>query len=250
MEKKTHKLKTWAPYFQDIIDGKKPFNIRPNDRNFEVGDNIIHTEWNTEEQKETGRQCWTTITYVLKGGLFGIPETHCIFAQHTLAQTDFIRDFAGMEKVLKEYEDKLSSRWGGNISERLNYVLRHFNEAATGAVWKGKNFLDDVKTQFKAFEIILEGLTSEAYNHGQKRVIANHLINMIRSNIDRLDQVQWDYSNRLFENYNYFRSDSPEGDLMKRYRNLIAENKDLKARLGEKDNNPSSEQHTIDPLPF
>lgn len=229
--KKTHQIKTWAPFFQDIIDGKKPFEFRLNDRDYQIGDDIQHVEWNEAEQKETGRQCWATITYIVKGGLFGIPESYCIFTQHTTCQTDFTRDFAGLQKVVSEYESKLSYRYGNHISERLNHVLGQFNKVATEAAWKGKNFLEDVKTQFKAIELTLEGVTSEAYNHGQKRVIANHVISIIRNNIDKIDRTQFDYESRMYEHFNYFRSESPEGDLMKRYKTLKEENERLKGSV-------------------
>lgn len=225
---KTHKIKTWAPYFQEVMDGKKPYEYRLNDRNYQVGDELQHIEWNEGEQKETGRQCWAKVINVLKGGIFGIPENYCIITQHTTALTDFARDFVGLQRVIDEYESKLSYKWGGNISEKLSHVLSQFNKVATEAAWKGKNFLDDVKTQFKAIELTIEGLTSEAYNHGQKRVIANHVINVLRNCIDRIDRVKFDYSTSMYEHFNYFRSESPEGDLMKRYKSLKEENDRLK----------------------
>ena len=33
----THELKTYPKYFQETIEGNKPFEIRKNDRNFQVG---------------------------------------------------------------------------------------------------------------------------------------------------------------------------------------------------------------------
>lgn len=249
MKKQTHKLKTWMPYFQDIIDGKKPFEIRFNDRNFEVGDDVQHIEWDSTEDKATGRQCWTTITYMIKSGLFGIPEGYCLFAQHTTLQTDFIRDFKNLDHLIKQYEDKLSYRMGSDIAGRLSHVLSQFNKAATEAAWKGKNFLEDVKTQFKAIELTLEGVTSEAYNHGQKRVIANHVINILRNNIDKIDRVKWDFQNSMYDHFNYFRSESPEGDLLKRYRDMVEENKRLKETIAEA-NNKLPEDQKITDLPF
>jgi hypothetical protein len=228
---KTHKIKTTMPFFQDVQDGKRPYEYRLNDRNYQVGDQLQHIEWDAKEQKETGRQCWATIVHKLDGGVFGIPEGYCILTQHTTALSDFARDFARLQKVVEDYESKLSYRTGGDISERLGHVLSQFNKVATESAWKGKNFLEDVKTQFKALEITLEGLTSEAYNHGQKRVIANHVINILRNNIDRIDRVKWDYQNGIYEHFNYFRSESPEGDLLKRYRSLKDENDRLKQNI-------------------
>ena len=49
-----HHLKTLPTFYQAVIDGKKPFEIRNNDRNFKSGDYIILEEWNN---RYTGRYC-------------------------------------------------------------------------------------------------------------------------------------------------------------------------------------------------
>lgn len=40
-----HHLKTKPEYFQAVIDGRKPFEIRNNDRNFKQGDKVILEEY-------------------------------------------------------------------------------------------------------------------------------------------------------------------------------------------------------------
>ena len=41
----THHLKTKPEYFQAVIERKKPFEIRYNDRNFQIGDRVILEEY-------------------------------------------------------------------------------------------------------------------------------------------------------------------------------------------------------------
>ena len=45
----THHLKTKPEYFQAVIDGKKPFEIRYNDRNFQIDDKVILEEYKGKE---------------------------------------------------------------------------------------------------------------------------------------------------------------------------------------------------------
>lgn len=40
-----HHLKTLPPYYQAVIEQRKPFEIRENDRNFKVGDRVILEEF-------------------------------------------------------------------------------------------------------------------------------------------------------------------------------------------------------------
>lgn len=70
-----HYLKTWPEYFQAIEDGSKTFEIRWNDRKFEVGDTLILKEfvmtWDHRRGEYTGRQSMQVVTYILDGGKEG-----------------------------------------------------------------------------------------------------------------------------------------------------------------------------------
>ena len=54
-----HRLKVLPQYYQPIIEERKPFEIRNNDRSFQIGDYVILNEWNGENY--TGRFCVATI---------------------------------------------------------------------------------------------------------------------------------------------------------------------------------------------
>ena len=65
---KLHELKTWPPFFQDIKDEKKTFDVRPDDRNFKVGDYLLLWEWNPDAEDYTGREILVEIVYKVPGG--------------------------------------------------------------------------------------------------------------------------------------------------------------------------------------
>ena len=60
---KTHELKIKPQYFKDVISGLKTFEVRKNDRNFEVGDIITLREF--ENGKFTGKSINVEIDYIL-----------------------------------------------------------------------------------------------------------------------------------------------------------------------------------------
>jgi len=77
MSRQHHKLKTETEFYQAVESGVKTFELRVNDRNFQVGDMVTLVE--VVGGVETGRRLFAKeIVYILQGGKFGLPETHCI----------------------------------------------------------------------------------------------------------------------------------------------------------------------------
>ena len=62
--KRHHYLKTVNPYFQDVADDKKTFEVRFNDRDFKVGD-ILHLQEFAPPETYTGREIRAEIVYML-----------------------------------------------------------------------------------------------------------------------------------------------------------------------------------------
>lgn len=63
---KLHKLKTIQPFYDEVIEGIKKFEVRLNDRDFKVGDQLRLLEFDVENQRVSG---WGTpllkIVYIL-----------------------------------------------------------------------------------------------------------------------------------------------------------------------------------------
>lgn len=63
---KTHHLKCWPVYYERVTAGQKMFEIRNNDRDFQVGDTIVLLEWDPKTESYTGsRTDQLLITYAL-----------------------------------------------------------------------------------------------------------------------------------------------------------------------------------------
>lgn len=65
-----HNLKIWPQYLEDVKSGNKQFEVRKNDRNYEVGDTLILEEFNPTKGTYTGRWIPELITYKLDNKKF------------------------------------------------------------------------------------------------------------------------------------------------------------------------------------
>jgi hypothetical protein len=74
---KWHELKSWPEHFQDIANGKRTFELRRDDRGYQVGDVLELLEWEPGDHPDrataryTGRSARRRITYVLRGAGLG-----------------------------------------------------------------------------------------------------------------------------------------------------------------------------------
>ena len=65
--KMTHRIKILPEYFNKVIDGSKTFEIRKNDRNYQVGDVLLMTEFMMSHMHgdyETGGWILAVVTYI------------------------------------------------------------------------------------------------------------------------------------------------------------------------------------------
>lgn len=60
-----HQLKLQTTYFSDVLSGKKTFEIRKNDRGFQVNDFLALNEFDAETERYTGRSCLVYVDYIL-----------------------------------------------------------------------------------------------------------------------------------------------------------------------------------------
>lgn len=60
-----HCVKCWPKYFAALQSGVKTFDVRYNDRNYQVGDVLVSREFDPETRAYTGEMCAHRIMYVL-----------------------------------------------------------------------------------------------------------------------------------------------------------------------------------------
>ena len=84
---KLHELKIIPEFFHAIMFEGKNFEIRINDRDFEVGDQILLREWDVL-CSYTGNYIKARIKYIYQGtGVYGVSEGYCILGLEDIVCT-------------------------------------------------------------------------------------------------------------------------------------------------------------------
>ena len=74
-----HQLKILPQHFQDVLSGRKTFELRKDDRGYQVGDELILAEWDGE--KYTGVAIPVRVTHILRNHPeYGLMDGYCILS--------------------------------------------------------------------------------------------------------------------------------------------------------------------------
>lgn len=89
-----HDLKTWPVYFEEVIAGRKTFEVRHNDRDYKVGDILWLREWSVTTGEYSGRETRRLVTYVMSGRC-GVEKDTIIMALASPSLTAPAPDYGG-----------------------------------------------------------------------------------------------------------------------------------------------------------
>lgn len=112
IESMQHELKTWPEPFRAILAGHKRHEVRKNDRNFAVGDNLALKEFDPhkiagpgEIGMYTGRVIFARVDYISFPGTFGLPDDLCVMSITVLSQVNEVSE-AFLRSHIEEWESK------------------------------------------------------------------------------------------------------------------------------------------------
>lgn len=114
--RKVHELKTWPVFYEKIIDGSKPFEVRNNDRNFKVGDVLFLREYDPDAEAYTGRSCQKEVTYILGDNPFFQMNNTVIMGIGTLEQPETeqpVSPTVTKEKIIDRLEQLIDTAING-----------------------------------------------------------------------------------------------------------------------------------------
>lgn len=73
-----HDLKIWTEQFELVNRGLKTFELRKNDRDYQVDDTLLLREWDPVTKTYTGRECKRLITHMLDG--LWLNSSYCVLS--------------------------------------------------------------------------------------------------------------------------------------------------------------------------
>ena len=78
---KLHSIKIVDPYFADVLNGRKKFELRRNDRDYKVGDTLRLQQFSNGQI--TGRECFAQVVYLIDNQP-GLELGYCIMGINSL----------------------------------------------------------------------------------------------------------------------------------------------------------------------
>jgi hypothetical protein len=78
-----HYLKTWPAPLEAIKADIKNYEFRPDDRGFEVGDELVLLGWDPSLQLYTGEVVRVTVTYITRHPTLNMQPGYCIMSFRT-----------------------------------------------------------------------------------------------------------------------------------------------------------------------
>lgn len=91
----THEVKSWAHFFDAIADGRKSYDLRKDDRGYNIGDVLVLCRYDIVEGKYTGEKCCVTVTYITNNqhpcaySSAVLPHDYCILGYNAGPHTVF-----------------------------------------------------------------------------------------------------------------------------------------------------------------
>lgn len=125
MSYRIHRLKTVQPYFNEVLSGEKPWELRKMDRDFQIGDKVLLEEYNSNGY--TGQSFAVKIENIHSGlGKFGLEEGRCILT---------INHF-GMEAIVR-VKNKDGREGRLERASEISKIMGKHNRWYVSVIWDG-----------------------------------------------------------------------------------------------------------------
>lgn len=77
----THELKCWDPFFTDVVEGRKTFELRTFDRPYKINDSLLLRHYDPVREAYSGRECVVDVLGIYNDlKQFGLSPDMCIMS--------------------------------------------------------------------------------------------------------------------------------------------------------------------------
>jgi hypothetical protein len=132
-------VKCWTPSFQALRNRTKRFELRKNDRDYQVGDILRQQEWNPDTEY-TGQEDDYEVTWILYEG-FGLPPGYCIMSVIPAGKKVIELD-GDQQEYLKELIDERIGDCEKTIAEEYHEENKVSARNEKDELWKIMDMLD------------------------------------------------------------------------------------------------------------
>lgn len=120
-----HELKCWPEPFNAILRGEKRYEVRKDDRGFEVGDRLRLRAWDPSTGAYLGSDLFARVTYLSRGPDWGLPEGVVIMSIESVAAEGAMRrELLALRRRVMNHRREL---------RRLNRALAAAQKSETAA---------------------------------------------------------------------------------------------------------------------
>lgn len=151
-----HDLKTWPSFFDQVLSGEKTFELRRDDRGFQIGDELVLREWLPQLERYTGRAILVEITHLIRGPKsFGAdPVAHPALAEGyvvlSFTRPSIFDDAAHREAMLAARRMPHAGRLDPVLVEQLRLACALESLADKWAMGVGEEGREDVDAGLQA----------------------------------------------------------------------------------------------------
>lgn len=169
-----HKLKILSKYYEAILQGKKTFEVRKDDRPFNEGDTLLLQEAATSEGcGYTGREMKVDVTYILRDNNY-VNDGYCIMGIKIAS--------AKRELIIIEADLYNDGDWGTECKLFEGYVSKYFDTGFyeyTSVVDYYIKFRRVFKSREAAIQFVTtfsESIHGREYEVNKMKSICEHMI--------------------------------------------------------------------------
>lgn len=183
---RTHELKCWPEPFAAILDGRKTFEVRKDDRGFKAGDVLWLREWAPDldgappHGRYTGRALRRAVKYMVPGGRWGLPDDLCVMG---IADTSKLPPLASAQ-IAAQHADVVPR--STLVSEMRAELLAEIDDVLQNSLyWQGGR-LDTIKHLLGRVETV-DYMSESAYAFVRTVQVGGDLHTMHLAPRDRRD---------------------------------------------------------------